>query len=234
MLKLALNCNGHVSIAWKVSKYPSRSFVALVCYYFQYFKRQRSLINVEEDRPRRSFRVSVHRTVVSSKVRLHIGSRDTKRAICQWQTVSRSFVYINHRKFRIVGLFTRPLESMGLHFTSVSWNECPAFATRLFFRVFFARRGRRAERSGFEKDTATRRCCLLHFRTTTMLTRLRFATNANATDDHSLTSRKRCTPGSYLVFQQQEEETNPNGFSKRTKDFTTFYLIGLRSLLLPF
>lgn len=119
-----------------------------------------------------------------------------------------------------------PFRVMGLHFTSV-----PRLRLACSFEFSLARG--RAERSGFEKDTATRRCCLLHLRTATMLTRLRLVTNTNATD-HSLTSRKRCTPGLYLVLQQQRRRNESERFFQADEGLYDLFEIGLRSLLLPF
>lgn len=108
--------------------FQSRRSSARNC--FQCFKGQRSLINVKENP-----------TTLSSpclscgrffKTLLMYREPRTKRAICQWQTVSRSFVYINHRKFRIVRPFTRPSESTGLHLRA-SCEAGTAFATRSSF-----------------------------------------------------------------------------------------------------
>lgn len=74
------------------------------------------------------------RSKLLQKSAYRIGGQTLRGQFVSGETVSRSFVYINHGKFRIVRPFTRPSESTGPPFTII------LRASAQFLRPFFERR----------------------------------------------------------------------------------------------
>lgn len=127
------------------------------------------------------------------------GGRTLRGQFVSGKTVSRSFVYINHGKFRIVGPFTRPSQapppsSIYDHLAS----ECAAPSTFLREPIGFVR----------ERPPAAVVCPYLT--ATTMLTRLELVTNT-----------RRCCP---LTTGQrrkvQKSGASDNGRKKRIEGFS--------------
>lgn len=141
------------------------------------------------------------RIVRSSKRSVTVGGGQTLRGqFVSGKTVSRSFVYINHGKFRIVGPFTRPSQAPLPPFTIIL--RASARLLRLFFEW-------RREPIGFVRERPPAAVVCPYLTATTMLTRLELVTNPTMLSiDHWSTeegSGIRC-------LGQREEETDRRFF----------------------
>lgn len=142
------------------------------------------------------------RIVRSSKRSVTVGGGQTLRGqFVSGKTVSRSFVYINHGKFRIVGPFTRPSQAPLPPFTIIL--RASARLLRLFFEW-------RREPIGFVRERPPAAVVCPYLTATTMLTRLELVTN----------TRPCCPLTTGQRRKVQESGASDNGRKKRIEGFS--------------